>query len=158
MIHYLKTGSAASLLIVLFVFSTSSLLSSDNTDEKVVLIRRLFKSWNTEAHHTKMLVEMESALPRVIAATKGQTPKAADILKKTVERFKRECNWKAMEPHYITAYTDTMTEDDLRQAVRFFESECGKKYILSVGDASKANYDKMQRSLLEIFSDEQNED
>lgn len=154
---YLKTGLAASLLILLSIFSTSSSLSSDDTDEKVVLIRRLFKSWDKEANHTKMIVEMESALPRVILATKGQTPKTADMLRKTVERFKRECSWKAMEHQYITAYNDIMTEDDLRQAVRFFESESGKRYVSCVKDAEKSIYDKMQRSLIDIFSDEQNE-
>ena len=103
-----------------------------------------------------MILEMESALPGVIAATKGQTPKAELILKNTVERFKRDCSWQAMEKIYINAYAERMSENDLRLAVLFFESEGGKNYILGIKDADKTVYDNMKHSLVAIFADEQN--
>lgn len=48
------------------------------------------------------------------------------------EALAGEINWTNLESDYVVLYTETFTEEELKQIARFFRSGAGAKYIASV--------------------------
>ncbi|RMF95086.1 MAG: DUF2059 domain-containing protein [Candidatus Schekmanbacteria bacterium] len=119
--------------IVIFIFAfilLSTIAFADKNShrkeaEELLLTMKTDKTFNFLFEQQKKM--MKETLKNM--GINGENPLMEKYITKMIDLFKKEIGWNKMKEDYIDIYTDTFSEDELKEITKFYKSPVGSKFI-----------------------------
>jgi hypothetical protein len=97
---------------------------------------------------------MDRTIDQTLEMQMQQSPQLRPYRDVMLKFFRKYLSWAAIEPDMIKLYTDTFTEDELKDITRFYQTPTGQKAVKTLPDlmakGAEIGQRKVQENLAEL--------
>jgi uncharacterized protein len=142
------------VIFLCFAFTQSAVAkpASRESIEKLMLITNVEKQMDSQyASMLPMMTEIFKKLTPPGLSNAETTETFNGMLQRMVKLFRAEMGWSTFKEDYIKLYTSTMTQSEISDLIKFYESPSGKSYLTKVPMLTQKSTEIAQKKMEVLY-------